>query len=207
MACNKGVNVSAMHPPQTWMHTLQICTLSKISPLTAMWHPNTSKCCLFWTITLWNNSVSKITVQYARCFVWFCAAIHIWTVDFVVLTKSPFTLIHTEYLYTGYVWQTVIYMYINVCVCLTTPEATAPTGFMCWLWALWNSIYFSCQSANNTVYIKIFVITLEIPKIRNTWSYNKDVHVMRILHTFYDVVLIQKQSYDHASNNTRLFTY
>ena len=44
-------------------------------------------------------------------------------------------------------------------------EATAPTAFMCWLWALWNSIYFSCQSVNNTVYIKIFVITLEIPKI------------------------------------------
>ena len=30
---------------------------------------------------------------------------------------------------------------------------------------------------------------------------------MRILYTFYDVVLIQKQSYDHTSNNTCLFTY
>ena len=67
-ACNQGVKLSAKHPPQTWMHTLQICTLSKISPLKAMWHPNTSKCCLFLTITLWNNSVSIISVQYARCF-------------------------------------------------------------------------------------------------------------------------------------------
>ena len=30
---------------------------------------------------------------------------------------------------------------------------------------------------------------------------------MRIVYTFYDYVLIQKQSYDHASNNTCLFTY
>jgi hypothetical protein len=79
--------------------------------------------------------------------------------------------------------------------------------------------HFNC-SAFNTVYIKTFVITLETPKIhakgqrykiRNTWSYNKVVHVMQIVCThfifFYDCVLIQEQSYDHVSKNTCLFTY
>ena len=95
-ACNQGVKLSAKHPPQTWMHTLQICTLSKISPLKAMWHPNTSKCCLYWTITLWNISVSKITVQYARCFcVILCSMLYTGVPGGkdLYLTYIPFTLV------------------------------------------------------------------------------------------------------------------
>lgn len=43
------------------------------------------------------NSMRDVLCDFMQLY------IHISTVDFVVLTKSLFTLIHTEYLYTKYI--------------------------------------------------------------------------------------------------------
>jgi hypothetical protein len=78
-----------------------------------------------------------MNLQYARCFVQFLYSIiyiYISSVGFVVPTKSLYALIHTEYIYTGYVEQCIIYC-INVCmyVCVATLEVAAPTVLICWL--------------------------------------------------------------------------
>ena len=60
------------------------------------------------------------------------------------------------------------------------------------------SRHFSFSAVNNKVYIKVFVIKLGTAKIyakgqrdeiRNTWSYNKDVHVMQIVCTHFIFLL------------------
>jgi len=127
-------------------------------------------------------------------FLWFYTAYYI-HVDFVVLTKLLFTLIYTEYIYTG-IYNRPLYMYINVCTytwphwkllhLLCSRAGYGPSGTLSW--------HFSCGAVNNKVYINVFVITLETPKIhtkgqrykiRNTWSYNKDVHIMQIMCTHF----------------------
>jgi len=142
-ACNQGVQLSAVHSLQTWMHTLEICTISKISPLKDMWHTNTSKCCLFWTIAVGNNSFSKITVQYARCFVQFCAACYIYIYLRLILWswQSRFLHLYIQNIYTQDLYNRPLYTYITMCIYVVSLEAAAPAVFKCWLWALCNSYH------------------------------------------------------------------
>ena len=166
----RGVQVTAMHPLQIWMHTLAICKLSKtnmlISLLKDKWHPNTSMCCNFWTIMVGNNSV------------------------FVVLI-SRFLHLCIQNTYTQDTYNRPLYMFINLYMYMWPHWKLLHTLCSCAGYGPCGTIttYFNCSAVKNTVYIKLFVITLETPKahakgqrykIRNTWSHNKNVHKCKL---------------------------
>jgi len=102
-----GVQVSAVHPQQNWMQTLESCTLIKDQPTkrhVTLQHVQ--------VLPLLNHHSWKqlgfknhctVCEMFCGDFVQHVIYIYISTVDFVVVTKLLFTLIHTEYLYTGYV--------------------------------------------------------------------------------------------------------
>ena len=93
--------------------------------------------------------------------------------------------------YTQDTYNGPLYIYINVCMYLWPHWKLLHTLCSCAGYGPCGTVtrYFNCSAVNNTVYLKVFVITLETTKvhakgqrynIRNTWSFNKNVHKCKL---------------------------